>query len=116
MAGDTVTPHEEEALALLADACLNGAECLYDPALHEGPEDLAGESAADRAVREQIAAEVCATCPVHRSCFDYAVRVHPARGVWAGLTAAQIAGAADLLGLPLAETAGRGRMRLGTAR
>jgi len=97
--GDPVTPHEEEALALLADDCLDGAECLYDPDLHEGPDDPAGELPAERAVREQVAAEVCAICPVHEPCFEYAVRARPARGVWAGLTAAEIGALAGLLGI-----------------
>jgi WhiB family transcriptional regulator, redox-sensing transcriptional regulator len=86
-------------LALLADACLDGAECLYDPYLHEGPDDPASEPEEERAVREQVAVDVCATCPAHQSCLEYALRVRPARGVWAGLTATQVSALADWLGV-----------------
>jgi Transcription factor WhiB len=126
LGGQATSPHEgppvadytapDLELALLADACLDGAECLYDPALHQGPDDPAAELPGDRAVREQIAAEVCALCPVHQACFEYAVRVRPARGVWAGLTAAQIAAAADLLGVAPVDGTQPGRARSGVAR
>lgn len=87
------------ALAMLADRCLDGAECLYDPALHEGPDDPAEESPTERAVREQVAAEVCAACPVREACLKYALRARPERGVWAGLTAAEVAALADERGI-----------------
>jgi hypothetical protein len=95
-----MTPQEIETLALLADDCLNGAECLYDPYLHEGPDDPADESPAERATRQQVAAEVCAGCPVRKPCLEYALRARPARGVWAGLTAFEVAALADALGVP----------------
>lgn len=97
---DTAHAPDIETLAVLADDCLDGAECLYDPYLHEGPEDPAGESPAERAAREQVAADVCANCPVHEPCFEYAMRTRPARGVWAGLTAPEISALADWLGVP----------------
>ena len=98
--GDPVTPQEEETLALLADDCLNGAECLYDPYLHEGPDDLASESPAERAAREQVAADVCGGCSVRKPCLEYALRARPDRGVWAGLTAFEISAYADALDIP----------------
>lgn len=97
---DTAHAPDIEALAVLADNCLDGAECLYDPYLHEGPDDPARESPAEQAAREQVAADVCANCPVHEPCFEYALRTRPARGVWAGLTAPEISALADWLGLP----------------
>jgi hypothetical protein len=100
MVGDPVTPQEEVTLALLVDDCLNGAECLYDPHLHEGPDDLDTESPAERAAREQVAADVCAGCPVRKPCLEYALRARPARGVWAGLTAFEVSALADAMGVP----------------
>ncbi|HEY1914695.1 MAG TPA: WhiB family transcriptional regulator [Streptosporangiaceae bacterium] len=102
-----MTPQEELALALLADDCLNGAECLYDPYLHEGPDDPAGESPAERATREHVAADVCAGCPVRKPCLQYALRARPERGVWAGLTAFEVAAYADALDMPQAEGGAR---------
>jgi hypothetical protein len=72
------------------DECLNGAECLVDPELHEGP---AGgvEPGEVRAAREDVAREVCAACPVRDACLEYALRTGSESGVWAGLTADEIA-------------------------
>jgi WhiB family redox-sensing transcriptional regulator len=100
MVGDPMTPQEIETLALLADDCLNGAECLYDPYLHEGPDDPGSEPPAERATRQQVAAEVCAGCPARKPCLEYALRARPARGVWAGLTAFEVAALADALNIP----------------
>jgi hypothetical protein len=83
-------------LAGLADACLDAAECRFDPELHDGPDRI--ESAEERAAREQVAAEVCASCPVLAECLAWALRTRPRRGVWAGLPAAHIAALADLTG------------------
>lgn len=95
--GDPLLTQDLKALALLADACLDGAQCLYDPALHEGPADPDAETKAERTAREQVAAEVCAACPVQEQCLEYALRVRPARGVWAGLTPSEVAALADSL-------------------
>lgn len=99
-----MTP-EEETLVLLVDDCLNGAECLYDPYLHEGPDDLESETPAERAARQQVAADVCAGCPVHKQCLEYALRARPDRGVWAGLTAYEVSALADQLGIARIEGA-----------
>lgn len=82
-------------LADLADRCLDGAECLYDRYLHDGPDDPKAETPADRAAREEVAAEICASCAVRQPCLDYALLARPARGIWAGLTAAEVAGITD---------------------
>lgn len=81
----------------LADECLNFGECLYDPELHDGPADRASETAGERAAREQVAAEVCAACPARTACLRYAIRTRPERGVWGGLTRAEVATLADSL-------------------
>ncbi|MGV9386090.1 WhiB family transcriptional regulator [Nonomuraea sp. NPDC003707] len=67
------------------------AACGFDPELHSGPDSFAEESAEERAAREQVAREVCAECPVWASCLFYALDVRPQTGVWAGLTAEEIA-------------------------
>ena len=76
----------------LRDECLDGAECLFDPALHDGPDPLTEiEHPEARAAREDVAKEICGTCPVRDECLTYALRTQPARGVWAGFTADEIA-------------------------
>ncbi|MGH3500943.1 MAG: WhiB family transcriptional regulator [Nocardioidaceae bacterium] len=79
----------------LRDELLAGAHCLYDPQLHSGPPDPDAEDPADRAAREAVAREICASCPVRAACLVYAIRTRPDDGVWAGFTANQIAAAAD---------------------
>ncbi|MFI7696078.1 WhiB family transcriptional regulator [Nonomuraea sp. NPDC049655] len=64
-------------------------ECTYDPELHTGPRPLT-ETSAERAAREAVAREVCASCPALELCFLYALRVRPTAGIWAGHTAAEI--------------------------
>ena len=79
----------------LADECLNHGACLYDPELHDGPDDPASETPHERAAREQVAAEVCATCPAREACLEYALRTRPGYGVWAGLTCDEVTALAD---------------------
>ncbi|MEV4581851.1 WhiB family transcriptional regulator [Nonomuraea jabiensis] len=64
-------------------------ECTYDPELHTGPR-LTVETSAERAAREDVAREVCATCPARVLCDLYALKVRPTSGIWAGRTAAEI--------------------------
>ncbi|WP_113705180.1 WhiB family transcriptional regulator [Nonomuraea lactucae] len=64
-------------------------ECTYDPELHTGPRALI-ETSAEHAAREAVAREVCATCPASEVCAQYARKVRPTFGIWAGLTAAEI--------------------------
>ncbi|MEU7990556.1 WhiB family transcriptional regulator [Streptosporangium canum] len=73
-----------------------GALCGLDPELHTGPDAFTTEPADEQAAREQVAREVCAECPVRQLCEDRAVRLHPEHGVWAGFTAREINGLADL--------------------
>lgn len=92
------SPRDRAALSLLA-AFTEGmprhlveeAACAFDPELHTGPDSFAEEPAEERAAREQVAREVCAECPVWASCLFYALHARPQSGVWAGLTAAEIA-------------------------
>ncbi|MER6508273.1 WhiB family transcriptional regulator [Nonomuraea sp. NPDC001636] len=67
------------------------AACAFDPELHTGPDLFVEESAEERSAREQVAREVCAECPVWASCLFYALDARPETGVWAGLTADEIA-------------------------
>jgi hypothetical protein len=79
-------------LSDLRDECLDGAECLFDPELHNGPDPVITVEQPDaRAAREDVAMDVCASCPVRAMCLEYAVRTRPNRGVWAGYTAIEIA-------------------------
>lgn len=78
-------------LADLRDACLTGAECLHDPELHDGPDPRTTIEHPDaRAAREDVAKAVCEDCPVRPACLEYALRVRPKHGVWAGLTAEEL--------------------------
>jgi WhiB family transcriptional regulator, redox-sensing transcriptional regulator len=75
----------------LPDECLDGAECLFDPELHDGPDpEMRLEHADARTAREDVAKDICATCPVQTACLEYAIRTKPVRGVWAGMTADEI--------------------------
>lgn len=76
------------SLADLIDECLSDAECLFDPDLHDGPANTI-ELPAEREVRETVAKEVCASCPVLDDCRTYTARISPKTGVWAGTTPAE---------------------------
>ncbi|TYB55101.1 hypothetical protein FXF51_46425 [Nonomuraea sp. PA05] len=65
-------------------------ECTYDPELHTGPR-LTIESTEERAAREGVAREVCATCPALLLCGLYALETRPTSGIWAGRTSTEIA-------------------------
>ena len=76
----------------LRDECLDGAECLFDAELHDGPGPQDRFEHPDaRAAREDVAKDICATCPVQVACLEYAIRTRPVTGVWAGLTADEVA-------------------------
>ncbi|MEV4888755.1 WhiB family transcriptional regulator [Nonomuraea sp. NPDC055795] len=65
-------------------------ECTYDPDLHIGPR-FAIETTEERAVREAVARDICATCPARTACGLYAAEVRPTGGIWAGRTSAEVA-------------------------
>lgn len=77
-------------------------ECTYDPELHTGPRATI-ETTPERAARERVAREVCATCPALVQCGLYAPTVRPASGIWAGRTPAELAAADDTM--PVLEVA-----------
>ena len=59
------------------------ARCLdADPSLFDGPED---EKPDVRAAREDVAREICASCPVRQNCLDFANRMRARSGIWGGL-------------------------------
>ena len=63
---------------------MRSAACLTaDPDLFVGPLD---EGTAEKARREAQAKRVCAPCPVHAACLDYATRTASEHGVWGGQT------------------------------
>ncbi|TMR89073.1 WhiB family transcriptional regulator [Nonomuraea basaltis] len=70
-------------------------ECTYDPELHTGPRSLI-ETTAERAAREAVARDVCATCPARVLCDEYALKVRPTSGIWAGRTAVEIDAHAEI--------------------
>ncbi|MFF0526141.1 WhiB family transcriptional regulator [Actinomadura nitritigenes] len=76
------------SLADLIDDCLTGADCLFDPELHDGPAD-AVEMPTEREARELVAKEVCASCPALDDCKVYTARIAPKSGIWAGTTPAE---------------------------
>lgn len=87
---------DASALTDLRNALVDGAECRFDPELHDGPDPATTIEHPDaRAAREHVAREVCGGCLVRDTCLSYALRVRPARGVWAGCTAEEIARFAD---------------------
>ncbi|MEU1731351.1 WhiB family transcriptional regulator [Streptosporangium sp. NPDC020145] len=61
-------------------------ECAYDPEMHTGAD---AETSGEQAAREEIAREVCATCPALLLCGLYAAEVRPFSGIWAGRTPEQ---------------------------
>jgi hypothetical protein len=81
---------------------IEGAQCRFDVELHTGPDAFTEESAEDREVREAVAIEICGTCPLRQTCFEYAMEALPEFGVWAGFTADEIA---ELAAAPLGEVA-----------
>ena len=80
-------------LSRLRDAVLAGAECVYDPYLHTGPDCGCGSQKDEREAREAVAKDVCRGCTVRHLCLAYALAIGPAAGVWAAMTADEIAAA-----------------------
>jgi hypothetical protein len=78
-----------QRISALRDGLPEEAACWFDPELHDGPDRT--ESAGERAAREAVAVEVCVGCPARSDCLDYAARVCPERGVWAGFPASELA-------------------------
>ncbi|NAS23923.1 WhiB family transcriptional regulator [Herbidospora sp. NEAU-GS84] len=68
----------------------DSAACA-DPELHTGPDPDVGESPQEREAREDVAKSVCAECPVRLRCLATALILRPEVGIWAGLTAQELA-------------------------
>ncbi|WP_158578633.1 WhiB family transcriptional regulator [Spongiactinospora rosea] len=74
--------------AFRAKGTIPSVECWVDPELHTGP--CRAESPEERAAREDVARDLCGSCPARRLCADYARRACPDSGVWAGMTPDEI--------------------------
>ena len=59
-------------------------DCRHDPDLHMGPDAFESEPIGERRARQDVARQVCEDCPVWDLCLDYALRINPTWGVWAG--------------------------------
>ncbi|MFD0904655.1 WhiB family transcriptional regulator [Actinomadura sediminis] len=90
----SLTPFAALAGVDLRGKPITGAQCRFDPDLHTGPDGA--ESPDERAARELVAVEVCQSCPLRGACLELATRIRPEYGVWAGLTAAELAALPDL--------------------
>ena len=71
--------------------CYGDPACTRQPELFFGPDTDGEEPEAERAAREALAREVCASCPVRLACLAYALRIRPAAGIWAGCTPEELA-------------------------
>lgn len=78
-------------LADLLNELATRGDCRHDTDLHMGPDAFETEPAADRRARQDVAREVCESCPVWDLCLDYAMRIPPVHGVWAGLLPYELA-------------------------
>jgi WhiB family transcriptional regulator, redox-sensing transcriptional regulator len=75
----TVTPIRRRDRAWRKQAnCLGADPSLFDDRADETPET--------RAAREDVAKDICATCPVTEHCLDFARRTRARSGIWAGKT------------------------------
>ncbi len=69
--------HAEELWQAKA-ACRGPQTSLFFPPSHFERKD-------DKELRESRAKAICATCPVKRSCLEYALRIKEPHGIWGGL-------------------------------
>jgi WhiB family transcriptional regulator, redox-sensing transcriptional regulator len=73
--------HAEELWQAKA-ACRGPQTSLFFPPSHFERKD-------DKELRESRAKAICATCPVKRSCLEYALRIKEPHGIWGGLNEAE---------------------------
>ena len=59
-------------------ACRGPQATIFFPPSHIERKD-------ERLGREREAKAICASCPVERSCLDYALRIREPHGIWGGL-------------------------------
>jgi WhiB family redox-sensing transcriptional regulator len=72
-----VARQTEEAWQLRASCRGPQAVIFFAPSYSERKDE--------RVMREQRAKSICFTCPVRRSCLDYALRIREPHGIWGGL-------------------------------
>lgn len=79
-------PVDPSSLSLMELVTILGerGDCRHDPDLHMGPDVFEDELPVDRLARQDVARDVCESCPVATLCLDYALRLRPTFGVWAG--------------------------------
>lgn len=79
-------------IADLRNALIDAAPACEtaDADLFTGPDAFTEEPEPIRLAREAQAKAVCAGCPARPECLAYALAIHPAEGVWAGLTSSEV--------------------------
>jgi WhiB family redox-sensing transcriptional regulator len=65
---------------------LTAACRALDPEMFFSPDDERGPR---KRQRDATAKAVCASCPVKRKCFEWALAVHEPYGIWGGATASE---------------------------
>ncbi|MGD0983350.1 MAG: WhiB family transcriptional regulator [Acidimicrobiales bacterium] len=75
-------PSRGEEMWQAKAACRGPHAVVFFPPSHPERKD-------ERIARERIAKEICRTCPVVKSCLEYAVRIREANGIWGGLNEAE---------------------------
>jgi WhiB family transcriptional regulator, redox-sensing transcriptional regulator len=73
--------HVEELWQAKA-ACRGPHTSMFFPPSHFERKD-------DKEIRESQAKAICASCPVRRSCLEYALRIREPHGIWGGLNEAE---------------------------
>jgi WhiB family redox-sensing transcriptional regulator len=73
--------HVEELWQAKA-ACRGPQTSMFFPPSHFERKD-------DKEMRESRAKAICASCPVRRSCLEYALRIREPHGIWGGLNEAE---------------------------
>lgn len=73
--------HVEELWQAKA-ACRGPQTSMFFPPSHFERKD-------DKEMRESQAKAICASCPVRRSCLEYALRIREPHGIWGGLNEAE---------------------------
>lgn len=86
----SVDPSAKSLVDLVTELGTRG-DCRHDPDLHTGPDAFESEPITERLARQDVARQVCEDCPVWDLCLDYALRIRPAFGVWAGYLPRELA-------------------------
>jgi WhiB family redox-sensing transcriptional regulator len=73
-----LTVQSLEEVWQLRAACRGPDASLFFPPSHF-------ERKEEKEAREARAKSICRTCPVHRPCLEYALRIREPHGIWGGL-------------------------------